>query len=291
MSATLLQGQADEGSFEAGIGTRVRRYLVDAPAATALNDGDLPDEGDAHPVFSGLFARRFAVELASPTHSIVAVTYTNSSSWRRKGDVDDLASDYHSWTTTYESVNVKLPSLKATQHDFPDLSGSSPISKTVWVPETWESRETRMIFTLRISDTVTNLTKSTIALSFAEYALVRAEADKLHTINGVQVRFRPRLIDQQSPNEYVIQYEWEFDPGTLKPLGSASGFATIDSDAIGISGKVAFPWYASGSLVRRPYHRIIVVPDPTDVEARPVFQQVLDYEQNATGWQSLPGIA
>lgn len=182
-------------------------------------------------------------------------------------DTTDLA--YKLDSTSTRSDPITIPIVVETQITFPQPLTGIPVTQVVI--RTVELKRT-------VAKTIYNLRLNTSTFGLAEVLAVEAQTDRVHTISGKKWLFRGGDMDEIEEGVYTLTYEWLSDPGTPE-----ISIPEVD----GINQAVTTP-------ARGPFQDYVVrlyteTSGPLAGQTRARVELVDTYDEDATGWMSLPG--
>lgn len=277
MSATERISSRSTSDADGKVST-TRVYLVNKPPDTALDDVDVPKDGDTLPWDDSqqVVSRSAMWETGSIAYSAVTVIYSNDGgNWG--GPADPL---FKSWTLSYRTVAVQIPySVEdPRKYRYRDSNGQVKIipGYPVQAITHWESRK---IFSREVR--VTNF-------YITQWEAIGDQNDKLHKIGNRWYRFTIGDVREVSRNVWDAVYTWEFDPGTpdlFPPPTSA----------------LVYPWHIASQIngftpdrlwARPPYHSLRAIPQfDNDIPIAPIMEAIPEYDYfTPNGWQLLPGV-
>jgi hypothetical protein len=280
----------------------VDEYLLKIPPSAVLHTGmdlpgpgeppviiHLPGTGEPHPLsgsqpqFAGITVDRLAVEPVGSASSRVRVYYSNDGRWVPPDTVDNLIDGYSEWSVSFAQASVTIPVAYKVTETFSDGGLSS--TQELWSLRDYTFTETRAIIGLIVNlDTLTGNEINTIA----------SQVNKIHTIFGYKYRFMAGDITPASQTKWRVEYSWEFDKGSVRPLTAPAPLG--DGDKIVFLNEEQLPLInvTDADVWRDPFHRIEVSPvDDPRVVINPLRAarcwQIPMYAEEPSGHLTLPG--
>lgn len=302
MAVTRLNDAFSWAVDKDGVQVATDQYLVDNTSAVVA---PLSLVGVPHPDL-GLAFRGIQSSVQRGPHAIVTVQYGNSNGG---SGPDDLDENFQSSSFTNRQVTTDYPEMEKVTQDFDDGAGGivqrsfwdytkrSPLSVTAEHP----------VHTYRTTFEWTWASVSAASSAIQQFQLM---SGSLHVISGKAYKFEFRVINQETPVRWRVEYSWVRDLGIPLLIPDAadrtpfSGWTDFNNPNQADFVKVV-PLFVNNNpiygevgqrFIRLPYHDIDVAPyvpptGPPDPGALPVCTPVLRHDDsNPTGWQLLPGV-
>lgn len=209
--------------------------------------------------------------------------------------VNTTGLDWSMIDTDHQDEDVDIPVFEQVTKQFPTSSGGTE-EKKVWkrVQNVLPFRKTVVVWRMQFNATVVSDGSVSSLLDLTD--IITAQHNKIHTLFGRKALFRADGSKPIGEDKYQFRYAWYFDPGipylddfiirdnsgpTVGP-----GVAVIGSEAFPVAGE------SNGQLyVIPPFSNVRSSPDASDPENYPTVSVSLAYEEDPTGWQTLPGVS
>lgn len=309
MAVIRLNSGPEFGFDKDGARTARETFRVTGTPYSAAAFLALSDFGLVHPDLNLPF-RRVTSNQRDQAGSVVTLEYGNSNG----GYVDPNDVDFRSFSVTSQRVTTDHPRYIKVRTEYDDGSGNT---QNLFA---WRQAPGSPIAVTRAHPMLTFRTNDVFIFSDVSASAAAAEAiiemtGNLHNLNGKLYSFEPRIIDQEKPDRWIVEYQWVRDRGIELVYPGASGFTPVNGwydlpsqdlpqsplpenwrsviplavDTAGDYGPAGKRW------IRLPYHNISVYPnpiDPPDPSQLPICVQSLQHDNSAPlAWQTLPGIA
>ena len=305
-----LHNEERSGKDDRGVVTATVVYLVtnstflQAPSyITAI--------GQPHPEL-GTAYRSYSVGQEG-ANARVTLTFSSSNG----PGPDDLDEGFGSSTITSQETSSTYPEMVRVDAEY-QVAGDPPTVETQWwwkyaedSPQTITAPSS--IHTYRTAfkfqfDTVTSGSQALRA--------VMSQAGDLHDIGGDIFMFKPRIIDQETPDTWRVEYSWVQDRGIplagdySDTMGHRGWLELVEYGAAPNIDPAAWAkvhpfiydgagyWGPAGvAYIRLPYHNVRVVPfrgdpaAPGESRLPTCVQWLARNTTNLDAWQNLPGIS
>lgn len=283
--------QIDEG---AGGESRVRGWYVDATPEEAQASPGAPSVGESHPSVTGLVVQNVSfVPQGVGTSVRASYVPTEFSGGPPPENIQD--DDYVSIDSTFEDVEVDIPVYQVVVKLLSNGQGIQPILQTTYQPV---ENKARFFYTRAVHRVTLNVGMMVSATVPAQIQLVQNitdQANKIHTIGGTDLLFKPDNIRRFNAEKRQFTYRWVSDPGvpnTLAPfeevLSNPAG-----NGQLGRIGSYLFP-HADNDFIIPPFNRLDTAPGEVDGSQSPNVAPVVrvneNHERDAQGYLSLPGV-
>jgi hypothetical protein len=192
----------------------------------------------------------------------------------------------------YGNVSVEttiLPSIRVKRI----VKGANNAEESVDVWEQTEVivRERRTAWTLSCYALVENV---------RAFEIITDQLDNIHTINGKRARFanasitldESRKAEGSSPTSaswYRIEYTWEVDKGTRKPIDWNLPGQLQPATNYVITAPLNMRGNRFDGIIREPYTTLTSLPSEDPKTTPHETLQVNTYTEDEDGWRSLPG--
>lgn len=292
MDPTMAQGEVRElwsfrtRSISNGVPTVTRGFFVqgELPDVAANNTG-IPKFLDPHEDFPNLSVRNIRITPAA-SGSLVNVDYTIPELIGGSvPPVNQFGDGFIGKDVSFESEIVEVPLFQRQALTTTDNNGN-PISLLVYgrVADTLPYRKRLAYYRVTIA---IDLIGTTFEDVFLLTNMIVNQTDKIHTIFGEDLVFRPEGIDQQTEERFAITYRWYKDFGVPNTLSDSMNFIDVGPNLKRL-GNVIYPVF-DDSFIIPPYKgvRIHGDEDPTELPGVEFFEL---FERDENGWTSLPGV-
>lgn len=271
-----------------GIETRQRGFYVDGYNVDQAKDAvGIPQYLDPHPDFPNMVARTIGAA-SEGSGSVVTVSYSPSEyAGGSVPPINQYGEGFIGTDSTFEDVTVDIPLFERVEHVF-DEAGAA-VSKNVFqrVDGVLPFQYSRTVYRIPIAVTI-NIGGS-FATAMAVAQLIALQTNKIHTIFGRKLLFKPEGLSQRGEGEFKVTYRWYDDPGVVNELG------TIPSPSAGPNLRFfpdsteIYPFFDSTHIL--PPFKGLRISGNEDPEQPPSVTFFNKYKEEPNGWQTLPGIA
>lgn len=202
--------------------------------------------------------------------------------------VNQYAEGFIGKDVSYENDEITIPRWKRYGVESVD-AGGSPISLIVY----GEAREfppiRRKVPYYSVPLSFELLINNTLGDVFNFSDVIVEQTNKLHTIFGRKLLFACQGVTQRGTTEFKATYRWYDDQGVPNTLANQfdETFASGNGN-IGRIGTVLYPFFDSQYQIP-PFKGLYIsgALDPSDPPEVVFFDK---FEEDANGWQSLPGV-
>jgi hypothetical protein len=296
--AARLYFEETIGESSSGDTQSVGWFVQDLGPKAAREEPGAPQRGDPHPDNPSLVidTLSFTPNDAGTTvrATYVLPEYTGSPPPENIAD-----EDYAKIDTTFEDAEVDIPVYQITAQLIRQSGSPAAFLSTVYRPVSEKATYLYSRIVHRITVNATVLSGSGVASQISISHAVQNEANKIHTIGGIDFLFKADGVRRISRETYQFSYRWIYDPGVpntfINPPSGSLGFDEADISGVTGNGKAGrigayvFP-YANATFIIPPYSTIVTAPaDEEDPTVPPKVHVRLNYKKNASGYLTLPG--
>lgn len=193
---------------------------------------------------------------------------------------------------TFEDVDVEIPLFQVRV--VTGFNNGTPFVLTTYqaIDRKVPFRYSRMVHRITLNATIMSAPGADTALAITQ--AIAPQVNKVHQINGRKMVFKPDGTRRIAQDKYELSYRWIEDRG----IDNTLEFDDVVSPGTGSTpgaflGRIGSNLYACANTthVIPPYKRIETAPlDPEDPTTPPVVKVMDTYDEDLTGWQTLPGI-
>jgi hypothetical protein len=273
-----------------GIETRQRGFYVEGlnvDQAKVLPG--IPQYGNAHPDYPDLLARTIGAQ-AEGGGSVVTVSYAPAQYVGGSvPPVNQYAEGFIGVDSTFEDVTVDIPLFELVEHVF-DEAGAA-VTKNVYqrIDDVLSFQYSRLVHRIPISVSTINVGGSFgTAINVAQ--LVGSQINKIHTIFGRKLLFKPEGISQRGDGEFKVTYRWYEDPGVPNTIQTPFGGVFAAPNLLWDENVTTLYPVFDDDFILPGFKGLRIIGD-ADPEQPPKVVYFDKYEEDANGWQNLPGIA
>lgn len=269
--------------------SRVWRVTGSTPQV-AKGEPEAPHFGDEHPDDSDLVVNN-ASFLPEGAGTIVRAQYVpREYQDGTPPETNTTDADYYKIDSTYEDVDIDITVYELVTKSFP-VAENAVETKSIWqpVPNKAAFRYSRVVHRITLNATVSGGAGVVTQLNIAQ--AVNTQTNKIHQIGGVKYLFKADGVRRVAVDKYQFTYRWVFDPGVKDTLV----YDLSASPSMGIIGSYGYPredltgQFAGYTI--GPYRRLVVAPDGSNPENTPRVVGLPAYEEDLTGWHTLPGVS
>ena len=271
-------------------GTRVFRVLQAQNEQAAKIAFDAMEDARIFPGYPFAVLDRVDIQGTNGnTLYLVNATYSTFRGGRRERDPQAVpAVPFFGWAYAKETVEIPF----AYQNTITTRTGDDEVTAVVWDAKTVKVPERRIRRSLKVEY---------VSPNSAALDIIATQDHNIHTIRGMRYLFLGASVEQDTKDQtrYLITYTWELDRGTtitptqstlvvfpdtpLPDPGTGRQYGYICAPREGVVNP-------SGSvLIRKPYTTMDLVANQ-NAQAFPEAVLIQQYDEDTTGWQSLPGM-
>jgi len=264
-------------------GFKVEGYTVDQAKGAA----GIPQYLDPHPDFPDMLVRSIGTA-PEGDGAIVTVNYSPSAyAGGSVPPVNQFAEGFIGVDSTFEDVTVDIPLFERVEHVF-DEAGAA-ISKQVFqrVPDVVPFQYSRVVYRIPLAITTINIAGS-FGTAMGVAQLIGSQINKVHTIFGRKLLFKPEGLAQRGEGEFKVTYRWIDDPGVINRIGEIPSPSAGPNLRFFPDSTEIYPFFDSTNIL--PPFKGLRISGNEDPEQPPSVTFFDKYQEEPLGWQTLPGL-